>query len=108
MAKAFIMVNTEPTETLRIGERLRAIRGAVIYEVFGPFDFIVDLEADTPEDLAGDASLQYSVIERSDHHVDLLSNVAARISQNNGDNISSPSGALMQRVTSCRACPRSG
>ena len=53
MAKAFIMVNTEPTETLRIGERLRAIRGAVIYEVFGPFDFIVDLEADTPEDLAG-------------------------------------------------------
>ncbi len=53
MAKAFVMVNTEPTETLRIGERLRTIRGAVVYEVFGPFDFIVDLEADTPEDLAG-------------------------------------------------------
>ena len=53
MAKAFVMVNTEPTETLKIGERLRAIRGAVVYEVFGPFDFIVDLEADTPEDLAG-------------------------------------------------------
>lgn len=52
MAKAFIMVNAEPTETNRIGERLRAIRGAVVYEVFGPFDFIVDLEADTPEDLA--------------------------------------------------------
>ena len=52
MAKAFIMVNTEPTETNRIGERLRGIRGAVVYEVFGPFDFIVDLEADTPEDLA--------------------------------------------------------
>lgn len=52
MAKAFIMVNTEPTETNRIGERLRTIRGAVVYEVFGPFDFIVDLEADTPEDLA--------------------------------------------------------
>lgn len=59
MAKAFIMVNAEPTETNRIGERLRAIRGAVVYEVFGPFDFIVDLEADTPEDLA--ATLRNSI-----------------------------------------------
>ena len=53
MAKAFIMINTEPKETARIGDRLRTIRGAVVYEVFGPFDFIVDLEADTPEDLTG-------------------------------------------------------
>ncbi|MCY4624700.1 MAG: Lrp/AsnC ligand binding domain-containing protein [Chloroflexi bacterium] len=59
MAKAFIMVNTEPTETNRIAERLKAIRGAVVYEVFGPFDFIVDLEADTPEDLA--ATLRNSI-----------------------------------------------
>ena len=59
MAKAFIMVNTAPTETNRIAERLKAIRGAVVYEVFGPFDFIVDLEADTPEDLA--ATLRNSI-----------------------------------------------
>ena len=51
MAKAFIMITAEPSETQRIGERLRNIRGAVVYEVLGPFDFIVDMEADTPEDL---------------------------------------------------------
>ena len=51
MAKAFIMITTEPAETRKIGERLRNVRGAVVYEVLGPFDFIVDLEADTPEDL---------------------------------------------------------
>ena len=51
MAKAFIMITAEPSETQRIGERLRNMRGAVVYEVLGPFDFIVDMEADTPEDL---------------------------------------------------------
>ena len=51
MAKAFIMITAEPAETQRSGERLRNMRGAVVYEVLGPFDFIVDMEADTPEDL---------------------------------------------------------
>ena len=51
MAKAFIMITAEPSETQRIGERLRNMRGAVVYEVLGPFDFIVDIEADSPEDL---------------------------------------------------------
>ncbi len=51
MAKAFIMITAEPSETQRIGERLRNMRGAVVYEVLGPFDFIVDMEADSPEDL---------------------------------------------------------
>ncbi len=51
MAKAFTMITAEPSETQRIGERLRNMRGAVVYEVLGPFDFIVDMEADTPEDL---------------------------------------------------------
>ena len=50
MAKAFIMITTDPTNTQKVGERLRNMRGVVVYEV-GPFDFIVDLEADTPEDL---------------------------------------------------------
>ena len=51
MAKAFIMITAEPSETQRIGERPRNMRGAVVYEVLGPFDFIVDMEADSPEDL---------------------------------------------------------
>jgi DNA-binding Lrp family transcriptional regulator len=51
MAEAFIMITAEPSETQRIGERLRNMRGAVVYEVLDPFDFIVDMEADTPEDL---------------------------------------------------------
>ncbi len=51
MAKAFIMITAEPSETQRIGERLRNMRGAVVYEVLGPFDFIVDMEADSAEDL---------------------------------------------------------
>ena len=51
MAKAFIMITAEPADTQKIGERLRNMRGVVVYEVLGPFDFIVDLEADTPEDL---------------------------------------------------------
>ena len=51
MAKAFIMITAEPSETQRIGERLRNMRGAVVYEVLGPFDFIVDLQADTSEEL---------------------------------------------------------
>ena len=50
-AKAFILVNVEPAQTLAVSERLQAIRGAVVYEIMGPYDLIVDIEADTPEDL---------------------------------------------------------
>ena len=51
-AKAFILVSVEPVQTQPVGERLRAIRGALVYEVMGPYDYILDVEADTPEDLA--------------------------------------------------------
>ncbi len=51
MAKAFIMITAEPSETEAIAARLRTMRGTVVYEVLGPFDFIVDLQADTSEEL---------------------------------------------------------
>ena len=52
MAKAFIMITAEPTATEAIAARLRSMHGTVVYEVLGPFDFIVDIQADTSEELA--------------------------------------------------------
>ena len=51
MAKAFIMITAEPTATEAIGERLRNMPGTTVYEVLGPFDFIVDLQSNTSEGL---------------------------------------------------------
>ena len=34
-------------------ERLHAIPGGIVREVVGPYDIVVELEADTEEDLAG-------------------------------------------------------
>lgn len=51
MAKAFIMITAEPAETESIATRLRGMHGTIVYEVLGPFDFIVDLQADTSEEL---------------------------------------------------------
>jgi DNA-binding Lrp family transcriptional regulator len=50
-AKAFILVSCEPARTQAVGDRLRGIQGALVYEVMGPFDFILDIETDTPENL---------------------------------------------------------
>ena len=51
MANAFIMITTEPTKSESIGARLRSMKGAIVYEVLSPFDFIVNLEAETTEAL---------------------------------------------------------
>ena len=48
---AYILINVEPAKTRPVIERLRAIQGAVVHEVLGPYDVMVDLEADTPEDI---------------------------------------------------------
>ncbi len=48
---AYILVNVEPERTRAVFERLQSISGAVVKEVFGPYDYIVDLEADTAEDI---------------------------------------------------------
>ena len=52
-AKAFILVSCEPARTEAVGERLRGIQGALVYEIMGPFDFVLDIEADTAENLTG-------------------------------------------------------
>ena len=48
---AYVLINTEPTKTQNIVERLRAIDGSYVREVLGPYDIVLELEAATPEDL---------------------------------------------------------
>ena len=50
-ASAYILLTVEPARTHDVVERLRAIPGALIREVLGPYDVVVELEADTSEDL---------------------------------------------------------
>ncbi len=50
-ATAYILVNTEPARTQAVVEQLRAIPGAFVREVLGPYDVVVELEADTQEDI---------------------------------------------------------
>ena len=50
-ANAFILINVEPTNTRGVVERLSNIPGAVVHEVLGPYDIVVDIEADTQEDI---------------------------------------------------------
>ena len=50
-ANAYVLVNVEPENTRSVIARLEGISGAVVHEVLGPYDIIVDLEADTQEDL---------------------------------------------------------
>jgi len=50
-ASAYILINVEPANTRAVFDRLSAIPGAVVHEVLGPYDMIVDLEADSQEDI---------------------------------------------------------
>ncbi len=52
-ANAYVMLNVEPARTPAVIERLKTIPGALVHEVLGPYDVIVEIEAATPEDLAG-------------------------------------------------------
>ena len=45
---AYVLINTEPTKTRNIVERLRAIDGSYVREVLGPYDIVLELEAATP------------------------------------------------------------
>ena len=47
---SYILINVEPAMTSTVLEQLRSIPGAMVHEVLGPFDVIVDLETDTQED----------------------------------------------------------
>ena len=50
---SYILINVEPAVTNAVLEQLRSIPGAMVHEVLGPFDVIVDLETDTQEDATG-------------------------------------------------------
>ena len=50
-ARAYVLITAEPAKTRNVGEKLRDVRGAMVHEVLGPYDFIVELEADTAEEL---------------------------------------------------------
>ncbi len=49
----------EPVRTAEIAQKLRSIRGAIVREALGPYDFVVELEADTDEDLT--AQLRHNI-----------------------------------------------
>jgi len=46
-AKAFVMVKVEPADTRKVVEQLKKPSGAVVYEVLGSYDIVLDIEADT-------------------------------------------------------------
>jgi uncharacterized protein with GYD domain len=50
-ATAYILVNTEPARTQEVVKQLRDIPGAFVREVLGQYDVVVELEADTQEDI---------------------------------------------------------
>ncbi len=50
-ANAYVLITVEPAKTEAVGKRLQAIPGALVREVFGPYDFVVELETDSEEDL---------------------------------------------------------
>ncbi len=58
-ATAYILINLEPARTQAVVEQLRAIPGAFVREVLGPYDVVIELEADTREDIT--AALRHQI-----------------------------------------------
>ena len=50
-ANATILLTVEPAKTQAVVERLKGIPRALVTEVLGPYDIIVELEADSTEDI---------------------------------------------------------
>jgi DNA-binding Lrp family transcriptional regulator len=50
---AYILINAEPERIQEVVERLGTIPGGIVREVVGPYDVVVELEADTQEDITG-------------------------------------------------------
>ena len=48
-AYAYVLINVEPSETAVVFERLTKIPNAKVREVMGPYDIIVELQADGSE-----------------------------------------------------------
>ena len=52
MVKAYVLIVTNPGHTRRVVEELRTIPNIVeIHEVMGPYDIVVELEADSLTDI---------------------------------------------------------
>jgi DNA-binding Lrp family transcriptional regulator len=50
-ANAYVLITVAPAQTQAVLERLKTIQRALVTEVLGPFDIIVELEADSTEDI---------------------------------------------------------
>ncbi len=48
-AHAYIFIEVEPARTRSVLQRLRRIPGTRVREVLGPFDVVMEVEADGPE-----------------------------------------------------------
>ena len=48
-AYAYVLINVEPTETQAVFERLEKIPNAKARQVMGPYDIIVEIQADASE-----------------------------------------------------------
>ena len=52
-ANAYVLITVDPAKTKGVRERLQNIPSAIVRDVLGPYDFVVEVEADTEEDLTG-------------------------------------------------------
>jgi DNA-binding Lrp family transcriptional regulator len=50
-ANAYVLITVDPQKTAEVVERLMAIPKAVVHEVLGPYDVVVELEEDTLVDI---------------------------------------------------------
>lgn len=50
-ANAYVLLNVEPAETGEVVRQLSTIPGALVREVTGPYDVVVELERDTVVDI---------------------------------------------------------
>ena len=50
---AYVLLNLEPAKTQQAIERLKNLPGTLVQEVLGPYDAVMEIEADTQEDITG-------------------------------------------------------
>ena len=48
---AYVLVNVDPQKAVQVAERLNSIPRALVRQVLGPYDFVVELEEDTVVDI---------------------------------------------------------
>ncbi len=48
---AYVLLNLEPAKTRTAVERLSNLPGTAVQEVLGPYDAVIEIEADTQEDI---------------------------------------------------------